>query len=186
MRTRRSLFTTSLIVGLSVAVLGGWLLSGSSDDDYILESTMGSIALNKVSEGQMLATVDVQDVEENTVSTATWLGERLVVNFWFSTCEPCRREFPVLVNADARTNTVRFIGVNLNDSADVARTFMQTYGANFDTFLDDNGNLTSAMGIATAPVTLLIDEGGVVRRQLTGEITAEMLNAAIAEVFPGS
>jgi hypothetical protein len=40
------------------------------------------------------------------------------------------------------------------------------------------------MGIATAPVTLLVDAGGVVRRQLTGEITAELLAAAIAEAFP--
>jgi len=33
-------------------------------------------------------------------------------------------------------------------------------------------------------VTLLVDSGGVVRRQLTGEITMESLAAAIAEVFP--
>jgi hypothetical protein len=33
-------------------------------------------------------------------------------------------------------------------------------------------------------VTLLIDAGGVVRRQLTGEVTAETLSLAINEVFP--
>jgi len=51
-------------------------------------------------------------------------------------------------------------------------------------FFDRDGRLTSAMGVATAPVTLLVDSGGLVRRQLTGEVTAPVLDAAIDEVFP--
>jgi thiol-disulfide isomerase/thioredoxin len=145
---------------------------------------VGSIALNKLSEGTMLASAMVQDVNDNLVSTELWLGESLVINFWFSTCEPCRREFPVLVAADEQFDQVRFIGVNLNDSSTVAETFMQTYGATFATFFDRDGNFTSAMGVATAPVTLLVDAGGVVRRQLTGEVTAAVLNQAIVEIFP--
>ena len=71
----------------------------------------------------------------------------------------------------------------LRDAA-VAEKFMQTYRATFDTFFDRDGNFTTAMGVATAPVTLLVDAGGVVRRQLTGEITAAVLNQAIIEIFP--
>jgi hypothetical protein len=88
------------------------------------------------------------------------------------------------VAADEQFDQVRFIGVNLNDSSAVAERFMQTYGATFDTFFDRDGNFTTAMGVATAPVTLLVDAGGVVRRQLTGEVTAAVLNQAIIEIFP--
>ncbi|MEY3364023.1 MAG: Redoxin, partial [Actinomycetota bacterium] len=91
---------------------------------------------------------------------------------------------PVLVAADAQFNHIRFVGVNISDTSETAETFLATYDATFDNFFDRDGRLTSAMGIATAPVTLLIDAGGVVRRQLTGEITAAMLNEAITEVFP--
>lgn len=183
-RKRRSLLVVSLIVALSFAVIGGWTLSKDPVDDYSLSQTVGSIALNKLSEGTMLATAMVQDTNDNLVSTELWLGEPLVINFWFSTCEPCRREFPVLVAADKQFSQVRFIGVNLNDSSAAAKEFMQTYGATFDTFFDRDGSLTSAMGVATAPVTLLVDAGGVVRRQLTGEVTAAILNKAITDVFP--
>lgn len=183
-RKRRSLLVVSLIVALSFAVIGGWTLSKDPIDDYSLSQTVGSIALNKLSEGTMLATAMVQDTNDNLVSTELWLGEPLVINFWFSTCEPCRREFPVLVAADKQFSQVRFIGVNLNDSSAAAKKFMQTYGATFDTFFDRDGSLTSAMGVATAPVTLLVDAGGVVRRQLTGEVTAAILNKAITDVFP--
>jgi hypothetical protein len=90
----------------------------------------------------------------------------------------------VLVSAAQRRSDLRFIGVNLNDSTDVARAFAASFGAEFEMFFDRDGRLTSAMGVATAPVTLLVDSGGLVRRQLTGEVTASLLDAAIDEVFP--
>ena len=65
-----------------------------------------------------------------------------------------------------------------------AAAFTAEFGATFETFFDRDGRLTSAMGVATAPVTMLIDAGGVVRRQLTGEITSETLSTALREVFP--
>ena len=184
MRVRRKLFVQSLAFGVVVASITGWWWSRTENDNYVLESTVGSIALNKVSEGLMLADVQLEDANDNIISTGTLIGQRLVVNFWFTTCEPCRREFPVLVDADQRYTDLRFIGVNLSDTSEAATAFAASFGATFEMLFDRDGRLTSAMGVATAPVTLLVDEGGVVRRQLTGEVTAEMLDRAIAEAFP--
>ena len=181
---RRPLFVASLSLALVIALGGGWILSEGPEDEYRLDTTPGSIALNKVSEGRILASVELLDDDANRVATNTWLGTPLVVNFWFSTCEPCRREFPVLVAADAKFDHIRFIGVNISDTTESARSFLARYNATFDNFFDRDGTLTSAMNVATAPVTLLIDAGGVVRRQLTGEVTAETLSLAIVEVFP--
>lgn len=183
MRVRRKLLTRSLLAAIVVAVSVGWWWS-RDDDAYVLDPTAGSIALNKVSEGGMLALVDLKNAEGDDVSTESLIGRPLVINFWFTTCEPCRREFPVLVDAAERHRDVRFIGVNLNDSADTAMAFAASYGATFEMLFDRDGRLTSAMGVATAPVTLLVDSGGLVRRQLTGEVTAETLESAIREAFP--
>lgn len=173
----------SLILAVVVSLTVGWWLS-RADDTYVLDSTAGSIALNKVSEGRMLAAVDLTDADGEPVSTTSLIGQPLVVNFWFSTCEPCRREFPVLVDAAERHRDVRFVGVNLNDSPETALAFAESFGATFEMLFDRNGVLTTAMGVATAPVTLLVDTGGLVRSQLTGEVTADSLEAAITEVFP--
>jgi len=181
---RRQLLARSVVIALVVSLIVGWWWSRNDDDTYTLDSTAGSIPLNKVSTGGMLAVVDVQDASGNVISTGTLLGEPLVVNFWFSTCEPCRREFPVLVAADDTYPSLRFVGVNLNDTPEVAADFAAEFGAMFELYFDRDGRLTSAMGVVTAPVTLLIDAGGVVRRQLTGEVTRQMLDDAIAEVFP--
>jgi len=183
-RARSSLLITVAAV-LLISVAGGWWWSRSTDETYELDATAGSIALNKVAEGSVFATVDLQTATGARVSTDTLIGRPLIVNFWFSTCEPCRREFPVLVDAhELHGERIRFIGVNLSDSAEVAAAFTAQFDATFETFFDRDGRLTSALGVATAPVTMLVDEGGVVRRQLTGEITAASLATAIREVFP--
>lgn len=132
----------------------------------------------------MLAEADLRDADGNLVPTGNLIGKPLVVNFWFTTCEPCRREFPVLVASHRRHPGIRFVGVNLSDTSETALAFAESYRATFEILFDRDGRLTSAMGVATAPVTLLVDEGGVVRRQLTGEVTSGSLERAIAEVFP--
>ena len=68
MRVRCSLFSASLVAALLVAVVVGWWWS-RDDDTYVLDETMGSLALNKVSEGEMFAEVDVEDGDGNVVST---------------------------------------------------------------------------------------------------------------------
>lgn len=184
MRLRRSLFTRSLVAAVLVSITVGWWWSRDDGNSYVLDGAVGSIALNRVSEGNLLAEVDLEDARGNTVSTNTFIGQPLILNFWFTTCEPCRREFPVLVTAAAENPRLRFVGINMNDSAETALAFAASFGATFDMFFDRNGRLTSAMGVATAPVTLLVDSGGVVRRQLTGEVSGQTLAQAIREVFP--
>jgi len=183
-RLRRRLFIRSLVVAVIVSISVGWWSSRGDEDSYVLDGTVGSIALNRLSEGSLLAEVNLEDAGNNTVSTNTFIGRPLVLNFWFTTCEPCRREFPVLVAAAAEHPELRFIGINMNDSSDTALAFAASFGATFDMYFDRVGRLTSAMGVATAPVTLLVDSGGVVRRQLTGELSALSLARAIREVFP--
>jgi thiol-disulfide isomerase/thioredoxin len=181
----------TIIVAMVASIPAAWWStsgSGSSDDsgpDSIrLESPSGSIALNRQSEGTLLATTGLESLGGDVISTTALLGQPLIVNFWYSTCEPCRREFPVLADAHAQYgDVVRFVGVNINDSAETTADFAARYGARFEQYRDPNGVLTTAMGIATAPVTLFIDAGGIVVRQVAGEITAVSLAATMREAF---
>ena len=50
-------------------------------------------------------------------------------------------------------------------------------------FYDPDGNLTSALGIATAPTTLFVDPDSTTVEE-TGVLTARRLRQIIAEVFP--
>ena len=178
---------TTIVVAVVASVPAAWWSASSDDgsaDSIILESPDGSIALNRQSEGSLLATTALETLSGDVISTTALLGQPLVVNVWYSTCEPCRREFPVLAATHARHgDEVRFVGVNISDNAEVTKNFAAQFGARFEQYRDPNGVLTTAMGVATAPVTLLVDAGGIVVRQIAGEVTADMLDAALRDAF---
>lgn len=178
----------TIVIAIVASVPAAWWSmsgDGGGDNDSIrLESPDGSIALNRQSEGSLLATTALEALSGDVISTSALLGRPLVVNFWYSTCEPCRREFPVLAAAhEKHGDDVRFVGVNISDSAETTSSFAAQFGARFEQYRDPNGVLTTAMGIATAPVTLFVDAGGIVVRQVAGEITADVLDATLNEAF---
>ena len=97
----------------------------------------------------------------------------MVVNFWFSTCEPCKREMPALTAAAAAYGTrVNFIGINPNDTEESASAFIEKYGIKYANYLDDGDQLSEA-GVTTMPTTFFIDANGYIVKTHAGELTLE-------------
>jgi len=187
---RTRFFKQALIIFL-IAVLAFVTTRIFNDTDtpsYTLSNSIDlssdGIATNTLLLGSQLPTIKLETVEGQEVSTQSLLNKPLIINVWYSTCEPCRRELPALANADMQyRNLVRFVGVNIKDSATVAREFAAQYGVEFELLLDKNGLFISQLGIATAPVTLAIDQQGVIVGQKAGEISASELDELVKELL---
>jgi peroxiredoxin len=92
---------------------------------------------------------------------------------------------PVLAAAHRKYgDSLRFVGLNMNDSAPVAQAFANKYGVNYELFTDPSGEFISALGVATAPFTMLVNSEGHIVGQYAGELTASTLDALIANAFP--
>ena len=190
MPARTRFFKQALIIFL-IAVLAFVTTRIFNDNDtpsYTLSNSINlssnGIATNTLLLGSQLPTIKLENVDGQEISTQSLLNKPLVINVWYSTCEPCRRELPALANADMQyRNLVRFVGVNIKDSATVAREFAAQYGVEFELLLDKNGLFISQLGIATAPVTLAIDQEGVIVGQKAGEISASELDELVKELL---
>lgn len=178
---RRIRVLAVLLFVLIVSVVGGWILSRSSDGvDANLTTpgtqpfpTIGTNAKNTGKEFQFVEITDVATGEKGTIAPA---GRYMVVNFWFSTCEPCKREMPVLTAASEKfANTVDFVGINPNDSSTSAQAFMKKYGITYPTYLDNDGEQVSAAGVANFPATFILNGDGVIVKRFAGEVTASDL-----------
>jgi peroxiredoxin len=93
----------------------------------------------------------------------------------------------VLFRSDAHEkygSKISFLGLNMNDSASVAKEFAEKYNVKYEIAFDPSGSFISGLGIATAPTTLFVSKDGVVLDQVAGELTTEKLDALIAEWFP--
>ena len=63
-----------------------------------------------------------------------------------------------------------------------ARTFLDELGVTFDQFADPTGELTDALGVAGLPVTLVVDDAGLVAVEHLGPMSAADLEDAIDEL----
>ncbi|MGA0766058.1 MAG: TlpA family protein disulfide reductase, partial [Ilumatobacteraceae bacterium] len=182
MPARTRFFKQALIIFLIVvlAFVTTRIVNDNDTPSYTLSNSINlssnGIATNTLLLGSQLPAIKLETVDGQEVSTQSLLNKPLIINVWYSTCEPCRRELPALANADMQyRNLVRFVGVNIKDSATVAKEFAAQYGVEFELLLDKNGLFISQVGIATAPVTLAIDQQGVIVGQKAGEISASEL-----------
>jgi peroxiredoxin len=187
---RTRFFKQALIIFLIVvlAFVTTRIINDTDTPSYTLSNSIDlasdGIATNSLLIGSQLPAIKLQNVDGQEISTQSLLGAPLVINVWYSTCEPCRRELPALANADTQyRDQVRFVGVNIKDSATVAKEFASQYGVKFELLLDKNGLFISQLGIATAPVTLAIDQEGVIVAQKAGEISASELDELVKELL---
>lgn len=175
-RNRKKVVVAVLSIVLLVSVVGGWALSQSTDDvdanltNPGVEQTPG-IGTNANNTGKKFTFVPVTDVLSGAGVTITPLGKPMVVNFWFSTCEPCKREMPALTKAAETYGTsVSFVGINPNDTTASASAFLTKYGIKYANYLDDGDQLAKA-GVTTMPTTFFIDASGYIVKTHAGELT---------------
>jgi thiol-disulfide isomerase/thioredoxin len=139
-------------------------------------------------QGAPLQHSDLLDLDDVSVSTSAWFtstGMPMLVNFWFTSCPPCRREMPALQQAfETYGEEVRFVGINVQDSGSAIRTFVDELGVTYEMLRDINGNLVVANGISAFPTTLFIDSSGRIVKQVAGELTTESIDRSIALLLP--
>jgi thiol-disulfide isomerase/thioredoxin len=149
---------------IAVAILVLSAVGGSSEPEIDAQMTTPgevpypTLDTNDPVVGKQLPNVDVTDLEGNTIALQSFSGSPIILNFWYSTCEPCRREIPAFAQAQQTHSNVRFIGLNMNDSPEMAKAFGEKYGINYPIVFD------------------IVD-------QVAGEISSDKLESLISQWF---
>jgi thiol-disulfide isomerase/thioredoxin len=92
---------------------------------------------------------------------ATLKGYPVVANVWASWCGPCRVEFPVLQKLSARYGKhVAFLGVNSEDSADAAATFLEGTPVPYPSYSDPDADIAESIGGVGLPRTAFYKADG--------------------------
>lgn len=114
-----------------------------------------------------------------TIASAEYAGEVVVVNFWYASCAPCRAEAPDLqkLNEEFAGEGAEFLGVNVRDQAANAIAFSETYGITYPSVMDvDDGSMQLAFSGSippnAVPTTLVIDASGRVAARILGRISS--------------
>ncbi len=114
-------------------------------------------------------------------------GKPLVVNYWATWCDPCKTEMPRLVAAAKRyEGRVRFLGVDVQDSASAAKDFAAKLGIPYESIADPQRRITESQGFIGLPNTQFFDATGKLVRTHRGEIGSDELRRALNAVLRAS
>lgn len=107
-------------------------------------------------------------------SSTDLAGQVTIVNFFASWCPPCEVEHPVLMDLKS-THGVAIYGLNVRDSDDARRDFLQRLGNPYTAIIPDtNGTLARLWDTQGVPETVIIDRDGRIRLRLRTPITPDI------------
>lgn len=144
-------------------------------------ATSGALSVYQTSRIE-LPQVGLQTLDDRTAMLESFRGKPVVVNLWASWCPPCRREMPMLEDAQSRYPGVTFVLANQGEAASTVSQFMASTGLQFhNVLLDRESSLMQAAKSRGLPTTLIFDRNGRLVDSHLGELTRAGLGRILAD-----
>lgn len=167
-----------IVVLAVVGAVVGLLAFGFTTNPRAIPSTM----LGKAAPDFSLTLLDGR-----AVRLSDFRGKVVLLNFWASWCPPCRDEAPLLEAAwqRYRNQDVVFLGVDIQDTEEDARRFVQAFGITYPNGRDPKNRIAIDYGVYGIPETYFVDPTGRITAKYIGALNAGVLTARLTEATQG-
>jgi cytochrome c biogenesis protein CcmG/thiol:disulfide interchange protein DsbE len=167
---RRLVFLIPLVLFLVLAAYFALSLRPGLDPQE-LPSAMIDKPMPKID----LATLD----GSGRLTSASFGGQVVLVNFFASWCVPCRAEQPILLRLKSE-KIVPVFGIAYKDKIDDTRRFLAQLGDPFQGIgVDQDGKLALNFGVYGVPETYVIGKDGRIRYRQVGPLSPDALEGAV-------
>lgn len=131
--------------------------------------------------GAKLPQLTFARLEGGSLPLSALAGKPVVVNLWASWCGPCRREMPVLRQAQRDHPEITFVFVNQGEASETIRKYLATEKIDLANVVLDPGTSMAAMLKSKAlPTTFFFDRNGTMLARRMGEVSAATLAEQLA------
>lgn len=124
---------------------------------------------------------------DGRLSLAELRGAPVVLNFWASWCDPCRKEAPLLEASwrSARSDGVVFVGLNMQDARSDARRFLDEFAVSYPNVREPDDATARAWGTIGLPETFFLSRDGRVVAHVVGLIREPQMRAGLDAAMTG-
>jgi cytochrome c biogenesis protein CcmG/thiol:disulfide interchange protein DsbE len=131
--------------------------------------------------GSPMPAFELPALEGGSLSSEALLGRPVILNFWATWCQPCRKEFPVL-NALHQDPGVEVVTIALDEEGEKkVAPFVRREGLNYKVLLGDQKSFERFGGF-TIPYTLVIDPAQTIVGVYRGQASAESLERDLRRI----
>lgn len=112
----------------------------------------------------------LNDLEGRPVTLTDYKGKVVLLNFWATWCEPCKKEMPEIQAAyeQYKEQGLAVLAVNFGENADPTVSFVHHGRLTFPVLLDRNASVAERYAVINLPVTFFIDPDGIIRERVFG------------------
>jgi thiol-disulfide isomerase/thioredoxin len=176
-----------LYIGVAaLAIFAGFLLQNNKTSSSLKHMAKNSPVKNKGA--NLILATTLPDLQGINQSISQWKGKVLVVNFWATWCEPCRREMPEFIELqdELRNQGLLFIGIALDQKNKVTQ-YSKEIGVNYPVLLGgiEAMELAEAVGnrYAVLPFTVIFNRNGEIISTHTGRIARDKLEPILKSLL---
>ncbi|GMR06083.1 MAG: TlpA disulfide reductase family protein [Gammaproteobacteria bacterium] len=140
-----------------------------------------------VEKAKQLPELELILINGDKLNLSALTGKPALLNFWATTCTPCRKEMPDLARLyrSFSAKGVRVVGIAMSyDRPDQVIAFQQKYQIPYTLALDLDSTAAKAFDVVAIPETVLISPRGQVVYRHSGVINIEDMQKRIAAMLP--
>ncbi|MEA1888384.1 MAG: TlpA disulfide reductase family protein [Pseudomonadota bacterium] len=140
-----------------------------------------------VEKSKQLPEIELTLINGEKLNLSALTGKPALINFWATTCVPCRKEMPDLsqLYKDFSARDVGVIGIAMAyDRPDQVIAFQQEYKIPYTLALDIDSTAAKAFNVQTIPETILVSPRGQIVYRHSGAINMESMQKRIAAMLP--
>jgi peroxiredoxin len=172
----------AVVVVAVIAVVTVVVATGS--DDAATGKGLKEVAQpNSAKVGERAPDFEIAGVDGGTVRLSEFRGKPVVLNFWASWCNPCRREFPLFrTTLAAKGDQFQMVGVDTGDLRGDARQFAEDQHADWPNGFDATGTVARGYGVDPLPQTFFIRSDGTIASHVIRGLTKAEFNRELAKI----
>jgi cytochrome c biogenesis protein CcmG/thiol:disulfide interchange protein DsbE len=159
MRIHASLILVGIVLTAPVAACGG----GAAESSDTATAAQGGLVGKPAPDFAVMPAAN----GKGKVALNKLRGKVVLVDFWGTFCEPCKKSFPKLqdLNTKYGASGLKIVGISEDepDDKEAIPAFANTYGAKFMLGWDSDKSIARSYKPETMPSSFLIDKNGVVR-----------------------
>ena len=163
-----------ILVLAIIVLIGGFVIY-----DSLMPQGKG-VTLNV---GDQVPSFKLTSIHDEYITLEDYNGTPLVLNFWGTFCEPCKREMPAIEAQHIKWKAygVQFLGINLSEDKITAANYAKNR-VTYPIALDVNRVIEKRYGLRSYPTTFFINADGSLNSVVSGEMTEPMLEQHISEL----
>jgi peroxiredoxin len=146
----------------------------------------GAAVPQGINKGNRARDFTLETVDGEKISLQDYVGKAVLINFWATWCPPCRAEIPdIQATYEARQGDgFVVLGVNVEESRATVEQFMGDIEMTYPVLLDERGQVLRMYRINGLPMSVLVDQEGVIQARHVGYLTADQLDKYLADLMP--